>query len=943
MTLRALGNGIGPVRARPGMFIGDVHSPDHLAEEILDNAIDEVANRFATEISIFNNIEDGSFWVSDNGRGIPMQPIQLEDGSFEDSVKVLCTKLFSGTKFDNEDYAQLIGMHGVGLVAVNALSDWLIVKTRDRTIRDKVVTYTFQDGELVSTEIEFNTDNYSTVVGFKPSKQYFETLEFNSRYFIERLISIQSMYGLKNFTFNNNPIPQMEFETYVKQHLAIADKEPLYSLEYSSPDKSNHIKIYVTYVESDDVITLGNVNLRACDGKFISSFHTELKKSVSEKVDKIFSKVSDKEYLNGLRAYIMLNIPEPKFDSQTKVRMVLDVKKLLIDPLKGQIDWFVKQVIDTIETNLERRLHQKIINGSSKSTKTNRRVSAGNKLKDCQKIPGDVLYIVEGDSAGGTVKQIRYEKTEAIYPLKGKMLNVESATLEEIQKNKEIKDLLEALGPVSNRRYKSIKIIGDADSIGAETPIVYIDKNNLIKWNFIKDIKDDDIDYVLSLNSDGTIDHQKVLRVIKHKYNKKEIFRIKSKNGHYIDCTEDHVIYVYDPITKKINQKGPSQINIDRDYLICPLEFPSQDNTNSITPKLAYLIGSYIINGSRSKVKNEISFSYRKNFNYEEILAEACDVCGFGTLSIESGQLNKLKIRSAKFCSILDSLGLTKNITPYEKFIPDIFFSCSKDIRLSLLMGMFHNDANIFKQTRHFKLVYPLKSRKLQIGISIILRQFRIIPNLQEKLTEDGGPTYSLIINNYKDIKKLISGDETKGLKSTYIQIKTINKIQYNYKEVYDLEVANTNNFATGTLGAIYHNSDGKHIAVLVLLVLAKFASDFIKAGKVSIVIPPLYGATKGDKYHPIYDQSKVEQFRNSGFKISRFKGLGEMNPKQLEPIIRSGFEYAVKWPDTDKQLNNLISIITDTKLKRAIMNSPEVKMDVILTEVDKQQKNKTN
>ena len=593
MALKALGD-IEMVRQRPGMFIGDVQTPDHLAEEILDNAIDEIANGFAKEISIFNNSEDNSFWISDNGRGIPMTTMILPDGTEDESINVLCTRLFSGTKFDTDDYAQLIGMHGVGLVAVNALSDWLIVKTRDRVNKKKVVTHSFKDSELVSTETEFNSESYSTVVGFKPSKQYFETLEFDNRYFIERLISVQSIFGLSGFTFNDKPIPVMEFESYVKQHLALADDEQLYSLSYSSPDKKNHIKLFVTYLEKDDSITLGNVNLRACDGKFVNSFHTELKKSINEKIDKSFSKVNDREYLNGLRSFIMISVPEPKFDSQTKVRMVLDVKKILIDPLKNQIDWFVNQVIETIEDNLERKLHQKIVNGSSKSARSNKRVSAGNKLKDCQKSPGDVLYIVEGDSAGGTIKQVTNKQIEAVYPLKGKVLNVESATLEKIKNNKEIKDLLEALGPVSNRRYKSIKIVGDADE-------------------------------------------------------------------------------------------------------------------------------------------------------------------------------------------------------------------------------------------------------------------------------------------------------------------------------------------------------DGKHIAVLVLLVLQKFASDFIKSGKVSIVIPPLYGATKGNKYYPIYDYSKVDQFKNSGFEIRRFKGLGEMNPKQLESCIRSGFEYKVKWPDNDKQLNNLISIITNTDLKRAIMNSEGVNMEVILAEVNKQ------
>jgi len=599
MALQALGGGIEPVRARPGMFIGDTQNPTHLAEEVLDNAIDEIANGFGTSIGIFNNLDDGSFWVSDNGRGLPMEPITLADGSVEDSIKVLCTELFSGTKFDTEDYAQLIGMHGVGLVAVNALSDWLTIKTRDRKNKTRVVTYSFIDGELQQISEETDNDfSYSTVVGFKPSKKYFGSLEFDNRYFVERLISVQSIFDLNGFTFNSKPIPKLSFESYIKQHLALAEEDQLFSLSFSTKDNSNHIKLYATYVDQDDSITLGNVNLRTCDGKFINSFHTELKKSINEKIDKSFSKINDREYLNGLRAFIMINVPEPKFDSQTKVRMVLDVKKILIDPLKGQLDWFVEQIIDTLQNNLERKLHQKILNGSSRSARANKRVSIS-KLHDCQHIPGDVLYIVEGDSAEGTLKQITNKKIEACYPLKGKVLNVEAATLDKIQKNKEIGDLLKALGSVSNRRYKSIKILSDADV-------------------------------------------------------------------------------------------------------------------------------------------------------------------------------------------------------------------------------------------------------------------------------------------------------------------------------------------------------DGYHIAVLMLLAIAKFAPDYIKSGNLSVIIPPLYGAEKGGKYYPIYDQIKIDQFKKDNYKIRRFKGLGEMNPNQLEACIRSGFEYKIKWPDSDKQLNNLISIITNTDLKRAIMNAEGVKIDIILAEINKQFSQKT-
>jgi DNA gyrase/topoisomerase IV subunit B len=599
MTVQAL-DSIEIVRKRPGMFIGDVSTPNHLAEEVLDNALDEIANGYATELKIFYDIEQNSFWCTDNGRGIPVHQMTLPDGEIEDSMIVLCTRLFSGTKFDTEDYNQLIGMHGVGLVAVNALSEWMIVKTRDRQDKSKVHTYNFLDSKFYSKEEENNNDfSWSTTVGFKPNKEFFNSIEFNSRYFVERLILVQSVFDLDKFSFNGKEIPHISFVDYVKDHLRLEDSDMVYTLEHKTSDEEK-INVILTYVESDDNIIIGNVNLRFCDGKYLTSFQTELKKSIGEKLDKRFAKVTDREYLNGLRLFVLLNIPEPKFDSQTKTRMVLDVKNILIDPLKSQIDWFVTQkgIIETIQTNLENKLHQKITK-SSKSVRSTKRVAV-DKLRDCKKIPGDVLYILEGDSAEGTLKDIRFEETEALFPLRGKVLNVESTTLEKIKNNKEIRDLLEALGSGNNRRYKSIKILSDADK-------------------------------------------------------------------------------------------------------------------------------------------------------------------------------------------------------------------------------------------------------------------------------------------------------------------------------------------------------DGQHIAVLLLLILQKYAPDMIKEGKVSVIIPPLFGATKGGKYTPIYNESRVEDFKQKGFKVTRFKGLGEMDPEELEVCIRSGFEYNVKWPENDTILNSLISIITNTDVKRAIMDNPSIKMDVILNEVINNIKLKTN
>lgn len=600
MAYQAL-DAITAIQTRPGMYIGTTETPDHLATEIVDNSLDELSNGFANSLSIFINDNDGSFWVSDNGRGLNVYDMDLESGERMDSIEVLCTKLHSGSKFDTNDYKKLIGMHGVGLVAVNALSDWLLIRTRDKKNKKKVHEYLFQNSQLARKTIIEDPTQYSTMVGFCPGKKHFDSVEFNPRFFAERLLLVQAKYPSSQLIFNNSKIPKIDFERFVRNQLKL-NGEGIYKLHNKSKDtklKGAEISIITTFVDSSDTNVLGEVNLRLCDGTFLQSFQTELRKQIAVKIDKKFKNVSANQLLTGLRAFVSLTVPEPKFDSQTKVRMTLPIKKQLIDTMIDQIEWFVSQdtIIKQIEANLEKKFFTKI-------TKTSKRVkkqtSAQNKVKDCTRIPGDTIYILEGDSALGTLKQIRNTTTEAIFPLKGKVLNVESNSIERISKNREIQDLLEALGPKGNRRYKSAKIIADADV-------------------------------------------------------------------------------------------------------------------------------------------------------------------------------------------------------------------------------------------------------------------------------------------------------------------------------------------------------DGAHIVVLVLLLFQKYVDDMIKEGNVSVVIPPLHGASKGKTFYPIYTDQQMQKYKSEGYTIQRFKGLGEMSPAKLKPIIRSGFEYNVTWPENSRILQNTISVVTDTQVKRAIMNSPLCTFENIIGDVIDQLKLKFN
>ncbi len=1095
-------NSIDAIRTRPGMYIGSTENPSHLCHEVLDNAIDEIANKFANRVEIFFNQKDDSIWVSDNGRGLYSYNMEMEDGSFRDSINVLFTETHSGSKFDLKDYETLIGMNGVGLVAINALSEWVSVRIRDRDNKDKVYSYFFKNSELISKKEEINSNyNYSTVVGFKPNKKYFETINFDKKIFAERLILSKSKFTTSTFILNNQTIPNISIEDYIKSKLELDKSIKLFKLKYEKANNYN-IEVFLTYKNSTVINVAGDVNLRDCLGTFISSFQTELKKIIKTKVNKKFQKLNDKEFLSGLNLYISLTIPEPKFDSQTKVRMVSNIKKPLIDPLISQIKWFVSQpeVLKIIEDNLNRKFQNSLIKTNVTRSK---RVSVGNKLRDCIYTPGNILYIVEGDSAGGTVNIIRDKKREACFPLKGKILNVETHSLEKIKSNKEVQDLLEALGPSNKRRYNHIKVLCDADSICAETPIVFINNEDLIECKQIQHIDRNEIKQIISLNKDtGKSEIKPVLDVIQHEYQKDFIYRIKCYGNHYIDCTNDHVVYVYNTVTCDIEELSPLNINPSIHELICCEKFPTMNknisidvsdqiiecikknnkknvfnitvdinhfnydcsdakidiehridysvigrvelskkiNINSstlqmydtgrdhtktpisvvekildhvnidltsttvnvplnestkhylkigelsnrgrknittifdITKELAYIIGHYIGDGNWGSSKNNpycIHINAGPHENNIRNIVYCCKKLNFNYVLDTTNKISQnntiIIIKAIELCALLNYFGLNNKTHHNKKFIPNEFFSCKPEVRMFLLRGLYESDGSFFKpRPTAYRLNYATTSCKLKDDLVVMLKQFACIPSVSIKKPTKAYknkrgqqiisrvPSYSININYKEDLLKLTelfkyhpkfdgfykSGKNptckftSVGPNTISIPIKEVQKIKYNYDVVYDLSVKDNNNFATGTIGGILHNSDGLHISVLVLLFFQKFAPDLIQDNKISVILPPLYGATKNKNYVPIYDQKYILYYKQQGYNITRFKGLGEMNPNQLKVCLNSNMEHIVKFPKDQKTLDQIISIITDKNVKRAIMNDNRCQYNRILNHV---------
>jgi DNA gyrase subunit B len=475
-------NAIEAIRKRPGMYVGDTINPNQLLTEIIDNSLDEIGNNFANLFQLWYDPNNNSCWITDNGRGLHVYDMKDANGNIRDSIELLCIDTHTGSKFDNDDYGILIGMHGVGLVVVNALSNWLIIRTRDREDKQLIHEYHFTNGneninktsyeDLDSPDINF----WSTQIGFQPNPKHFDEEKFNLKDIIDRLKLAQSKFPNCDFYFNGKQFSKKSFEDYIKELFQVNKPFELLQYELTSNQK---VKIYLNYIESNFTNIKGDVNLRHCEGTYLSTFQTMLKNSIISKLGKIVDNINPNYLLNGLNCYITLTVPEPKFDSQSKVRMTLNVKEILT-PLQNQINSFLSQeVLDIIQNNLEKILKKKLTN----KTRTTTTVSAKNKLRDCIQTPGEILYIVEGESALGPLKQIRDIETEAIYPLRGKVLNVEKATIDKISNNKEVTDLIEACGPKNNRRYKKIKMLADADYDGYHIAVLTI----LVIQKFLKD------------------------------------------------------------------------------------------------------------------------------------------------------------------------------------------------------------------------------------------------------------------------------------------------------------------------------------------------------------------------------------------------------------------------------------------------------------------------
>ena len=490
--------GLEAVRKRPGMYIGSTSSRGlhHLVYEIVDNSVDEALAGFCTEIFVQIN-EDNSITVIDNGRGIP---VGINAKSGLPGVEVVFTILHAGGKFGGGGYKVSGGLHGVGASVVNALSEWLEVKV-------------FQNGNIYEQRYERGKVMYplkivgscdmektGTEVLFLPDKEIFEDTVYDYNVLKQRLREMAFLTKNLRITLKDDREDKKEkvfhYEGGIKEYVEYLNKgnQALYDEIIYCEGNKNGVNVEVAFQHndgySDNVYGFVNNITTPEGGTHVTGFRNAVTKTFNDyaRSNKILKEkdpsLSGEDIREGLTAIISIKIADPQFEGQTKQKLGNSEARGAVESVvTEQLTYFLEQNPSVAKTICEKSvLAQRAREAARKARDLTRRKTAldgfnlPGKLADCSDKNSEncEIFIVEGDSAGGSAKSARKRETQAILPLRGKILNVEKARLDRILGNAEIRTMITAFGTgihedfdISKLRYNKIIIMTDADVDGA--------------------------------------------------------------------------------------------------------------------------------------------------------------------------------------------------------------------------------------------------------------------------------------------------------------------------------------------------------------------------------------------------------------------------------------------------------------------------------------------
>ena len=495
--------GLEPVRKRPGMYIGSTDSRGlhHLITEIVDNSIDEALAGYCDTITVEIN-KDGSCAVTDNGRGIPTGIHKTEHKS---AVELVLTKLHAGGKFGGGGYKISGGLHGVGLSVVNALSEWLEVEVWQNEQHFK---QTYNRGVPQRPLAVVGTaDHTGTKVTFMPDNEIFETTHFDYDLIKGRLREVAFLNkGIKIYLQDHRNDKEellhyeggiVEFVEQLNQNKTVLFPKPIY-IDAVAPHGEGEIEIAFQYNDTYNEIIHGyanNINTEE-GGTHVDGFKKALTKIINDyghsaKVMKDNEKLSGEDVREGLTAVISVKLQEPQFEGQTKTKlgnsfMSAAVAKAVTEGFGTFMEEnpnLAKELILRSITAQRAREAARLARENARRKTAMDSMALPGKLADCQEADPSKceIYIVEGESAGGTAKAGRDRRFQAILPLRGKILNVEKARLNRVLESQEIKNMITAFGAgvgsefdESKLRYHKIVCMTDADVDGAHIRILLL-------------------------------------------------------------------------------------------------------------------------------------------------------------------------------------------------------------------------------------------------------------------------------------------------------------------------------------------------------------------------------------------------------------------------------------------------------------------------------------